>query len=145
MAEQYETIQSWAPIVGRWRFPSPLEAVYMSPQHKNNPLGILNPFGVCVSNIRFSEGDAKVTIQLPKDLSTMDAGGRILLGYRSIADPYILVGLGGWGSAYSILQFDRVQGWRALALSGSQDNLAANHPYPNQGSCSRTEIILGGR
>jgi hypothetical protein len=40
-----------------------------------------------------------------------------------------MVGLGGWGYAYSISQFDRVQGWRAVALAGSHADLLAEHPY----------------
>lgn len=119
MTEEYESINNWAPIVGRWQFPSPVDAVYANPQQPNHP------FGICVSNIRFSEGDAKVTVRLPKD--NMDVGGRILLGFKSQSDSYVTVGIGGWGSAYNVAQFDRVQGWRAVALSGSQDNLVAEH------------------
>ena len=129
MAEGYETIKSWAPIVGRWLFPSLANCTYKSPQQQGNPLGIVNPFGVCVSNVRFSEGDAKVMIKLPGDPARTDAGGRILLGFRSMNDPQIMVGLGGWGSAYSISEFDRAQGWRGVALAGSNTNLLPEHPY----------------
>src|SRR5438309_1741470 len=80
-----------------------------------------DPFGICVSNIRFSEGDAKVIIQLPKvaDSAAMTGSGRILLGYRSMNNPYITAGLGGYGHAYNITQFDRIQGQRAVAFAGS--------------------------
>ena len=119
--EEYEPIKNWAPIVGRWEFPTPADAIYATPQQPNSP------FGICVSNIRFSEGNAKVMVQLPN--ANNDVGGRILLEYRSVSDAYITVGLGGWGSAYNIAQFDRVQGWRPVILSGSQDNLAPEHEY----------------
>ncbi len=123
--EAYQPIKNWAPIAGRWQFPTPVDAIYESPQQENNP------FGICVSNIRFSEGEAKVTVQLPEAAngSKTTTDGRILLGYRSINDPYIAVGLGGYGYAFTITQFDRIQGWRGVALAGSQQNLQPGHPY----------------
>ena len=134
MTEDYEAIKNWAPIVGRWMFPSPADSIYASPQQSNNP------FGICVSNSRFSEGDAKVLVQLPKD--NKDVGGRILLGYRSVNDPYITIGIGGWGSAYNIAQFDRVQGWRPVAVSGSQDNLIDGHAYEIRVRARGQRLIL---
>ena len=124
MTEAFEAIKNWAPIAGRWQFPSPVDAIYARPQQQNNP------FGICVSNVRFSEGDAKVTIKLPKagDGVAASASGRLLLGYRSVNDHYITAGLGGYGYAYNITQFDRLQ-WRGVALAGSHDNLLAEHPY----------------
>jgi hypothetical protein len=125
VTEEYEAIKNWAPIAGRWLFPSPVDVLYESPQQQNNP------FGICVSNIRFSEGDAKVTVQLANvgDGANASGSGRILLGYRSVNDPYITVGLGGHGHAFNISQFDRIQGWRGVALAGSHDNLLSGHPY----------------
>jgi hypothetical protein len=119
VTEEFEAIENWAPIVGRWQFPSLNNLVYESPQQQNTP------FGICVSNIRFSEGDAKVTV----DGISPEGSGRILLGYRSVNDPYITVGLGGYGYAFNITQFDRIQGWRGVALAGSQDNLLSGHSY----------------
>src|SRR5205823_13194944 len=80
---------------------------------------------------RFSEGDAKVIIQLPKvaDSAAITGSGRILLGYRSMNNPYITAGLGGYGHAYNITQFDRIQGQRAVAFAGSDENLLAERPY----------------
>ncbi len=124
MTEAFEAIKNWAPVAGLWQFPSPVDAIYASPQQQNNP------FGICVSNVRFSDGDAKVTIKLPKagDGVTVSASGRLLLGYRAVNDHYITAGLGGYGYAYNITQFDRLQ-WRGVALAGSHDNLLAEHPY----------------
>ncbi len=125
MTEEYELIEKWAPIAGRWEFPSPVEPVYIKPHQVNVP------FGICVSNIRFSEGDAKVTVTLHKsdDKTTSMSEGRILFGYRSTNDPYISIGLGGFGFAYSIAQSDRARGWRAVSVAGSYDNLVMGHPY----------------
>jgi hypothetical protein len=125
VTEKYEAISNWAPIAGRWAFPSSVDAVYESPQQQNNP------FGICVSNIRFSEGDARVTVTLHKhnDGTSATGEGRLLLGYRSVNEPYLSVGLGGFGYAYTITEFDRVQGWRGVSVAGSYDNLLAEHPY----------------
>src|SRR5208337_2637638 len=80
------------------------------------------------------------TVQLPKDNN--DVGGRILLGYRSVNDPYITVGLGGCGFVYNMSQFDRVQGWRPVAWSGSQDNLISNYAYEISVRARGQKLIL---
>jgi hypothetical protein len=125
VTEKYELIEKWAPIAGRWEFPSPAEPLYVRPHQPNVP------FGICVSNIRFSEGDAKVTVTLHKsdDKTTSTGEGRILFGYRALNDTYISIGLGSFGFAYSIAQSDRARGWRALSVAGSYDNLVVEHPY----------------
>ena len=124
MTAGYEAIPNWVTIAGRWQFPSPNDVVYESPQQQNNP------FGICVSNIRFSGGDAKVTVELPKDESGSASAGSasILLGYRSLDQPYITVGLGGHEYAFNITQFNRVQE-RRVAAAGCHDNLLPGHPY----------------
>jgi hypothetical protein len=50
VTDEYELIEKWAPIAGRWEFPSPVKPLYIGLQQPNVP------FGICVSNIRFSEG-----------------------------------------------------------------------------------------
>jgi hypothetical protein len=42
---------------------------------------------------------------------------------------YFLVGLGGYGSAYSITHFSPAFGWRALATAGSIENLRSGQSY----------------
>lgn len=125
MTEEYEAITNWAPIAGRWAFPSPVELHYTSPQQQNIP------FGICVSNVRFSEGDVNVIVTLYKaqDRATPTGEGRILFGYRSINEQYISIGIGGFHCAYSIAQFDPGQGWRGVSLVGSYDNLVVEHSY----------------
>jgi hypothetical protein len=78
VTDEYELIEKWAPIAGRWEFPSPVKPLYIGLQQPNVP------FGICVSNIRFSEGEvkAKVTLHKVDDRTTSTAEGRILFGYR---------------------------------------------------------------
>lgn len=121
-----ERITTWAPIVGRWKFAEPGAADYLGPQPER-PF----PFGICVSNVRLSEGEARVTTRLPIGDTGVapDASGRLLLGYRSPSDEYFSVGLGGYGYAYTLSHFDPAFGWRGIALAGSHDNLSPEHPY----------------
>ncbi|HWP56392.1 MAG TPA: hypothetical protein VNL14_00735 [Candidatus Acidoferrales bacterium] len=126
MNEQYERISGWAPIVGHWTFEEPGTATYTGPQPQR-PI----PFGICVSQVRFTEGEVGVTVRLPRAESGVapEASGRILLGYRSPTDEYLVAGLGGYGFAYTITHFDPARGWRGIALAGSHDNLNPEHRY----------------
>ena len=141
MTDEHVPITNWAAILGRWEFPSLDQAVYASPQPQWENIAFLGrPFGICISNVRFSDGDAKVTVQFPK--TATDVAAALLLGYRSVYDPYIMVGLGGWGFAYTIGEFDRVRGWRALVFAGSQSNLLTDRPYETWVRVRGQRIIL---
>lgn len=125
MSEEFRDITSWVPIIGIWEF-SNGRCVYKSPEETSGP----HPYGICVSNVQFSEGTACTTISFSQEGNAGDdIAGRLLFGYRSPSDPYILVGFGGHGRAYSIYHYDPTFGWRGLALAGNQKNLVANHPY----------------
>lgn len=120
-----QRILDWAPIVGLWDLSDVGSPTYMGPQQ----LGQTHPLGLCVSNIRLSEGEVRATVCLPDVAPSTGWSGRILLGYRSPADEYIIVGLGGYGYAYTISHFDAARGWRGLALAGSEQNLRSEHGY----------------
>jgi hypothetical protein len=115
---EWEAITSWAPIVGRWTIQTGTPT-YEGPQ-QDTP----HPFGICVSNASFSEGTIKVLINLSEDTE-----GRVLLGYRSPDQPYWTVGLGGYGSAYVLSEYDPGVGWRARSGLGSQTNLVGGKDY----------------
>lgn len=125
MAGTPEEIKNWAPIVGEWEFREFGLARYQVPPPDQRP------FGICVSGLRFSEGEAITTIQLPGqgDEVPKDASGRILLGYRSPNDSYTSVGLGGYAAAFVISSFEPLRGWAAISLAGSYRNLRPDHPY----------------
>lgn len=115
-----QQITSWAPIVGRWTTEGEV-MTYLGIQE-----GCTHPFGLCASNLSLTEGSVKVSVELS---ATKDASGRILLGYRSPNESYLSVGIGGYKSAYVLSEFSLSQGWRALSLAGSEDNLLPDTKY----------------
>lgn len=123
MSEEFSDITNWAAVVGVWDF-SDGRRVYTSPEEPQWP------YGICVSNNRFSEGIARATVRFPEiDPDGVEVAGRLLFGYRSPAHPYLGVGLGGAGREYGIFEYDPAMGWRPVALAGSRKNLRADHPY----------------
>jgi hypothetical protein len=113
-----QPVTNLAAIVGRWKFEEG-RAVFEGP-------GPELPLGICVSNIRFLEGEARVTIHLSKGL----VESRILLGYRSSDHEYYSAGLGGaGGKAYTLVHFNpAIGGWYPLAASGLAGNLPVGRP-----------------
>jgi hypothetical protein len=119
MVEQHElSVRTWAPIVGFWTFDENGRAIYTGGKPEI-------PYGVCVSNVRFSEGEARVTVRPSGPL----IDGRILLGYRSTLHEIFVVGIGGTEAAYTIAQFVPYAGWRELIRAGRKENLSADRPY----------------
>jgi hypothetical protein len=117
MAEKEPT--NWAPVAGRWSFKEK-RITYDGPEPNSNV-----PFGVCLTNLRLREGTVSCRVQFKESLSE----GRILLGYRSLNEKYIMAGLGGWGRAYTVGEHVPAYGWRGLALAGTADNLLPNRWY----------------
>lgn len=102
-------------VVGRWEIDND-RVVYEKPANEQFPCGI------CLSNVRFSEGEARVTVKKTKDVPVE---GRILLGYRSDADEYWSAGLAGGGRGYAVVRFVPPFGWAAVVTAGvAQDPLA---------------------
>ena len=113
-----QRVTKLAPILGRWKFETG-RTLFEGAERADWP------YGVCVSNIRFLDGQARVKIKR----TNASIETRILLGYRSLQHEYITVGLGGGtGQAYSIVQFDPAIGWYALAGAGSLQNLPIEQP-----------------
>src|SRR5208283_821463 len=113
---------------GRWQFDSQTSR-YIGPQTDQVPL--IPRFGICVSNVRFSEGEAWASIRLPETDAKVseDASAYLLFGYRSLSDEYLAVGLAGYSSAYTVSRFDPTMGWRAIAAAGSRENLTPERSY----------------
>jgi hypothetical protein len=126
MVQNLERVTKWAPIVGRWEI-SEGAITYLGPQQEQ----LAHPIGICISNSRFSEGEAKALVHLPEKFGGTgdEASGRILLGYKSLDLPYVMVGLGGYNRAYAISQFEPGLGWRAVAVAGSWENLVPSKTY----------------
>lgn len=108
-----QSVTNLAAIIGRWKIEEG-RAVFEESERPEWP------FGICVSNIRFLDGEARVTVRLMHER----AEGRIVLGYRSLENEYFTVGLRGHGRAYSISHFNPAIGWSPLAGAGSPENLA---------------------
>jgi hypothetical protein len=127
MLEGYEPVTKWAPIVGRWDVGAGNQITYLGPEQQQQPF----PHGICISNFRFSGGEAKLIVRFPAAAMNPpnDISGQLLLGYRSPDQPYICVGLGGYHRAYAITQYEPVRGWRGLVTAGSQENLLSDHDY----------------
>ena len=125
-------VVNWAAIQGRWRFEGEV-ARYLEPQPLEvGRLG--NPFGIIVSDIRFSEGTAKTSIRLPADGSTerwiaIDTSAYLMLGYRALDQEYFLVGLAGYESAYTISRYVPGRAWIALVTAGGRENLSPDVDY----------------
>jgi hypothetical protein len=112
-------VHNWASIIGHWRFEDSERILYREPPAPEFP------WGLCVANVRFVEGEARVTIL--QEHGPID--GRVVLGYRSLEHEFFLVGLGGYGNAYTVTHFIPGVGWRRLIGAGNTDDLVAGKPY----------------
>jgi len=138
-------VSNWAAIHGRWRFEGE-KAKYLGPQPPEvGRLG--NPFGISISDIRFSEGTAKTNVRLPADGSTeqrisIDTSAYLMLGYRASDQGYCLVGLAGYESAYTISRYVPGRAWIALATAGSRENLSPGTDYHMNVRVEGQRIVL---
>jgi hypothetical protein len=123
---QTERARSWAPIVGRWSI-EPEHVRYRGPQNA----GSSRPFGICVSNADLSDGSVSVRVSLSgiAENPSWRTEGKIVLGYHSPTERYVMAGLGGWHRAYTIGEFDPAFGWRSLSVAGIEENLAPEQQY----------------
>jgi hypothetical protein len=121
-----KSIKKWAAAVGSWNFENNGNASYLNPASPPQ-----HPFGICVSEVQFSEGEARTTIKLLTRSPGVgeDSCRRILLGYRSVTDEYLTVGIGGYGNAYTLSHFTPTVGWQGIVRIGSASDLIRNHDY----------------
>lgn len=121
-------IPIWIPMAGLWD-PSSAHPIYLKPQEINQPYG--QPFGICISGVRFQGGTAKVTVNFPKTVDggiDPNASGGILLGFRSLNDEYVYAAVGGYGFGYAMGRFKDGR-WVGFAVSGSREHLIPEHRY----------------
>jgi hypothetical protein len=110
---------NWAALVGRWSFKEGL-VTYLGPDQ-----GSPTPFGIALTNLRFSEGTVSCRVRF----TDASVEGRILLGYRSFGERYVMAGLGGWNRAYTVGEYVPGSAWRGLAVAGNAENLTAQQWY----------------
>jgi hypothetical protein len=137
--EEFKDITNWAAVVGLWDF-SNGRRVYEAPEEPQWP------YGICLSNVWFSQGTARATIRFAEVGTEVEASARLLFGWRSLEHPYFSIGLGGAGRAYCAYQYDPASGWSGVAFAGSRKNLTANYPYKLsvrvQGQRVLLEVVL---
>jgi hypothetical protein len=114
-----KSVTNLAAIVGRWKFEDG-RAVCEGPERPESP------YAICVSNVRFLEGEARVTIRRTNGAGPID--GRIVFGYRSERHEYFTVGLHSEGSAFQIVHYNPAFGWYPLVQAGLAENLAVGRP-----------------
>jgi hypothetical protein len=128
-------------MAGLWEI-SAKNPVYLQPQEKSQPYG--QPFGICISDVRFQGGEAKVKVCFPKTANGRvdpDSSGGILFGFRSLSDEYFYAAVGGYDCAYVLARFTGSQ-WIAFATAGSQENLIPEHPYTLSVRVSGQRVIF---
>jgi hypothetical protein len=123
--------RNWAAVVGRWAA-TPELIQYLGPQPQ-----FPHPLGICLTNVNITGGTITARIS-----PSGDAEGRILLGYRSPTERYVMAGLRGWNFAYSIGEFEPSLGWRALAAAGAATNLTPEQWYQVSVALSGQRISL---
>jgi len=97
------------------------------------------PFGICVSNNRFSEGTVELELRLKgAEGQPVKSSGRFLFGYRSPIEQYYSVGIMGYGRAYNITRFEPTIGWIPLIAIGNEANLSNDHWY-------RVKVLIRGQ
>src|SRR5438445_2469078 len=120
-----EPITNWAPVVGQWKIETG-KVAYLGQRPSQQSTS--TQYGICVSDVRFTEGEATVAIRFPADSDGIgdvvahDASACLLFGYRSPREEYLNVGLGEYRTAYSISRLEPGGTWRAIAAVGSKEN-----------------------
>jgi hypothetical protein len=114
-----QRLTNLAAIVGRWK----IEDGRAFCEGSERPEW---PLGLCVSNVRFLEGEARVTVRRTNGAGLLD--GRIVLGYRSAQQDYFTVGVHSEGKAYQIVHYNPAIGWYPLVSAGLAENLAVGRP-----------------
>jgi hypothetical protein len=114
---EWKNISKWLPIRGKWSLDA-LSQTYIEPETAQWP------HGICISDALFPEGEISIVVQ-PDERRD----GRILLGYRNPDDDYVLIGLGGYGNAYTLSFYDSKTGWRPLIGAGRGEDITPGKNY----------------
>ena len=119
MTGKDSTTYNWVPIVGHWSVTDKGVQYIDGPQPGSGPT-----FGICLSDAFLTDGRVSAIIRV-----SARTEGRFLFGFRSPTEHYVMAGLGGWGGAYTIGEFEPGAGWKPLAGAGSDKDLSTERPY----------------
>ena len=125
MMNASKPFSSWAPIMGDWDL-GDTRAEYLGSNTASR--------GILLGHSQLGNGTVSTAVTLSDDVDA----GRILLGYNSPNSRYVTAGLGGYGEAYVISEFDPDLGWTRLDGAGSRSNLQSDRSY-------RVEVKLDGQ
>lgn len=114
-----QEITQCVPVIGEWDLSATGPFTYRKPEIHGRP------YGMCVSNVRLSDGIIEFEFQQTQG----PIDGRAVIGYKSPQDEYLAIGLGGYGNAYSITHFDQITGWKKLAGVGNEQILRHAQKY----------------
>lgn len=137
MEEQSRALTKWAPIAGRWEFENDL-ARYLGPEDP------ASPHGVALSVARLRSGSVETSVHFSE--KPEGSSGRILFGYNSKTTEYYSIGLGGYGRAYVLSDYQPGEGWRGVRYIGSQKNIAPNSHFRIQArvQAQRVSLVVDG-
>lgn len=116
MTTTSKPFSSWAPIMGEWEL-GETRAEYQGSDTSSR--------GILLGHSRLGSGEVKTTVELSEEVDA----GRILMGYESLNSRYVTAGLGGFGEAYVIAEFDPGLGWTRMDGAGSRASLQVDRPY----------------
>jgi hypothetical protein len=125
MTASFEPIKHLVPIIGKWDLSTPERPIYNAPQE--DLYG--RPFGICLSDVRFVEGQVRVTVKIPNSKKGSNASGRILIGYKDWDADYLCVGIDKSELAYVLYQYQKGTGWQPLKRCGDSDNITNDTSY----------------
>ena len=120
---------SWAPIMGDWDL-GDARAEYLGSDTSSR--------GILIGHSRLGSGTVSTTITLSDGVDS----GRILLGYDSPNSRHVTAGLGGYGEAYVISDFDPDLGWSRLDGAGSRSNLQIGRSYVVEVKLDGQRLVL---
>ncbi len=114
------SIESWAGIVGRWRFTGGV------PVYEGSGDGATGfPYGLAIGSVRFRDGRILATMRR----ETKAAGAGVVLGYHSTREPYVVAQLGSRERAYGVHLFRPEFGWTPHIELGLAENLDTGRDY----------------
>ncbi len=117
MKDQLLPLCHLAPLAGKWKSEGN-RITYLGPLETQ---ALDNPFGVAVADLRLRSGHIDAHIVFPA--GQKDNAGRVLFGYNAETGSYMSAGIGGYGFAYVLDEFNRSRGWHGLAVAGSSANI----------------------
>lgn len=132
--DEYMEVTAWKGILGNWEYKDNV-LIYKSHQDKlaQSFPAAHEPYGICISNEIFDEGSIRFSVE-----QTGHAEGKLLLGFKSVKDKYVIAGLGGYGFAYSTATYFPDYGWSAFAVAGIREDIKPNVRY-------NVEVKLNGQ